>query len=34
MVDGEIGETGPPSEFFTNPQNPRARQFMKSILHQ
>jgi polar amino acid transport system ATP-binding protein len=34
MVDGEIGETGPPSEFFTNPQNLRARQFMKSILRQ
>ena len=33
MVDGEIGEIGPPEEFFTNPTNPRARQFMKSILH-
>ena len=33
MVDGEVGETGPPEEFFTNPSNPRARQFMKSILH-
>ena len=33
MVDGEIGETGTPEEFFTNPSNPRARQFMKSILH-
>ena len=33
MVDGEVGETGTPDEFFTNPSNPRARQFMKSILH-
>jgi glutamate transport system ATP-binding protein len=34
MVDGEIGETGTPDEFFTNPQNPRARQFLKSIIQQ
>jgi glutamate transport system ATP-binding protein len=34
MVDGEVGEIGKPEEFFTNPQNPRARQFLKSILHQ
>jgi len=34
MVDGEVGEVGTPEEFFTNPKNPRARQFMKSILHQ
>jgi len=33
MVDGEIGEVGTPEQFFTNPVNPRARQFMKSILH-
>ena len=33
MVEGEVGEIGPPDEFFTNPSNPRARQFMKSILH-
>ena len=33
MVDGEVGEIGPPEEFFTNPSNPRARQFMKSILN-
>ena len=33
MVDGEIGEVGSPDAFFTNPTNPRARQFMKSILH-
>ena len=34
MVEGEVGEVGTPEEFFTNPKNPRARQFMKSILHQ
>ena len=34
MVDGEIGEISSPDEFFTNPTNPRARQFLKSILHQ
>jgi ABC-type polar amino acid transport system, ATPase component len=34
MVDGEIGEIGTPNEFFTNPQNPRARQFLKSIIQQ
>jgi len=33
MVDGEVGEVGSPEDFFTNPSNPRARQFMKSILH-
>lgn len=34
MADGEVGETASPEDFFTNPQNPRARQFLKSILHQ
>jgi polar amino acid transport system ATP-binding protein len=34
MVDGEVGEIGTPEVFFTNPENPRARQFMKSILHE
>jgi len=34
MVDGEIGEIGTPDEFFTNPRNPRARQFLKSIIQQ
>ena len=34
MADGEVGEIGTPDEFFTNPTNPRAQQFMKSILHQ
>jgi polar amino acid transport system ATP-binding protein len=32
MVEGEVGEIGTPEKFFTNPENPRARQFMKSIL--
>ncbi|MCL2493710.1 MAG: amino acid ABC transporter ATP-binding protein [Clostridiales bacterium] len=34
MADGEILETGTPQHFFTNPENPRAQQFLKSILHQ
>jgi polar amino acid transport system ATP-binding protein len=34
MADGEVLETAAPDAFFTNPQNPRARQFLKSILHQ
>ena len=32
MVDGTIGEEGTPDEVFTNPKNPRARQFLNSIL--
>jgi len=32
MVDGAVGEEGAPGELFTNPQNPRARQFLNSIL--
>jgi len=32
MVDGMVGEEGTPEELFTNPQNPRARQFLNSIL--
>ena len=32
MVDGIVGEEGTPEELFTNPQNPRARQFLNSIL--
>jgi len=32
MSDGMIGEEGTPDMFFTNPQNPRARQFLNSIL--
>ena len=32
MYDGVIAEEGTPDEFFTNPQNPRLRQFLQAIL--
>lgn len=32
MYDGMIGETGSPDEIFTNPQNPRTKQFLQSVL--
>ena len=32
MCDGKIVEEGTPDEFFTNPQDERAKQFLKSIL--
>ena len=32
MCDGIIAEEGTPEEFFTNPQNPRLRQFLQAIL--
>ena len=32
MCDGKIMEEGTPDEFFTNPKDPRAQQFLKSIL--
>jgi len=32
MVDGIVGEEGTPEELFVNPQNPRAKQFLNSIL--
>ena len=32
MVDGIISEEGTPEAVFTNPQNPRAKQFLNSIL--
>ena len=32
MCDGVIGEEAPPEEFFNNPQNPRLKQFLQSIL--
>jgi len=32
MADGMVAEEGKPEEIFTNPQNPRAKQFLKSIL--
>ena len=32
MCDGKIVEEGAPDEFFTNPKDERAKQFLKSIL--
>lgn len=32
MADGEVIEAAPPTEFFTNAQNPRTQQFLKQIL--
>ncbi len=32
MCDGKILEEGTPDEFFTNPKDERAKQFLKSIL--
>ena len=32
MYDGVIAEQGTPAELFDNPQNPRTRQFLKSVL--
>ena len=32
MCDGVIAESGTPDEIFTNPQNPRTKQFLQSIL--
>ena len=32
MCDGKIVEEGSPDEFFTNPKDERAKQFLKSIL--
>ena len=32
MYDGSIAEAAPPKEFFENPQNPRLKQFLQSIL--
>lgn len=32
MADGEILESAPPSEFFTNPKNERTRQFLEGYL--
>ncbi len=32
MADGVILEEGAPKEIFSNPQNPRTRQFLQSIL--
>ena len=32
MYDGKIAEDSTPDEIFTNPQNPRTKQFLQSIL--
>ena len=32
MCDGKICEDGTPEQIFTNPENPRLRQFLQSIL--
>jgi polar amino acid transport system ATP-binding protein len=32
MYQGSILETAPPEEIFSNPQNPRTRQFLQSVL--
>ena len=32
MDEGEIKEQAPPQEFFTNPQNPRLRDFLSKVL--
>ena len=33
MDDGQILEEGTPDHFFTNPQNPRCKDFLNKILH-
>ena len=32
MCDGVIAESGTPEDIFSNPQNPRTKQFLQSIL--
>ncbi len=32
MADGMILEEGTPEEVFTNPQNPRCREFLSQVL--
>ena len=32
MADGVIAEEGSPEQLFTNPQNPRTKQFLQSVL--
>ena len=32
MCDGVIAEEAPPEKFFTNPDNPRLRQFLQGVL--
>jgi ABC-type polar amino acid transport system ATPase subunit len=33
MDAGRIVEEAPPESFFSNPQSPRAREFLSQILH-
>ena len=33
MADGIIMEQGRPSELFTNPQNPRTKDFLNKVIH-
>ena len=32
MYDGYIAEQGTPEQIFKNPQNPRTKQFLQSVL--
>ncbi len=32
LAEGEVHESGPPAEFFGNPQKPRTRAFLKRVL--
>jgi polar amino acid transport system ATP-binding protein len=32
MYAGQVLEIGPPEKIFTNPENPRTRQFLQSVL--
>lgn len=34
MADGVIEEEGDPSRIFTNPENPRTREFLKRVLNE
>ncbi|UJF25434.1 amino acid ABC transporter ATP-binding protein [Suttonella sp. R2A3] len=33
MDKGEIMETAPPEQFFTNPEHPRAQAFLSQLIH-
>jgi polar amino acid transport system ATP-binding protein len=33
MYEGEIAEVASPTEMFTNPQNPRTKAFLQSVLN-
>jgi polar amino acid transport system ATP-binding protein len=32
MYQGSVLEIGPPEQIFSNPENPRTRQFLQSML--